>query len=88
MEKSKKSNKKEKDWGVAKKIGLILLFLVVLCTISYGIVVFVRGLNEKIVESQLNDESWLTENVSVAKDSSLGKIFMQLVSQMKLKYLI
>ncbi len=73
MEKSKKSNKKEKDWGVAKKIGLILLFLVVLCTISYGIVVFVRGLNEKIVESQLNDESWLTENVSVAKDSSLGK---------------
>ena len=50
MEKSKKSKKKEKDWGVAKKIGLILLFLVVLCTISYGIVVFVRGLNEKIVE--------------------------------------
>ena len=73
MEKSKKSNKKEKDWGVAKKIGLILLFLVVLCAISYGIVVFVRGLNEKIVESQLNDESWLTENVLVAKDSSLGK---------------
>ena len=73
MEKSKKSNEKEKDWGVAKKIGLILLFLVVLCAISYGIVVFVRGLNEKIVESQLNDESWLTENVSVAKDSSLGK---------------
>ena len=73
MEKSKKSKKKEKDWGVAKKIGLILLFLVVLCAISYGIVVFVRGLNEKIVESQLNDESWLTENVSVAKDSSLGK---------------
>ena len=34
---------------------------------------FIRGLNEKIVESQLNDEDWLSENIKISKDKSLGK---------------
>ena len=41
--------------------------------LSYGAVVFIRGLNEKIVESQLNDEDWLADNVEVVKNGSLGK---------------
>ena len=73
MKKRKKLNHGKKDWGMVKKIGLVVLFLVVICGISFAAVMFVRGLNEKIVESQLNDEDWLADNVKISKDSSLGK---------------
>ena len=73
MKKRKKLNHGQKDWGMAKKIGLIILFLVVICGISFGVVMFIRGLNEKIVESQLNDEDWLAKNIKISKNTSLGK---------------
>ena len=73
MKKRKKLNREKKDWGMAKKIGLVVLFLLVISAISYGVVVFVRGVNEKIVESQLNDEDWLADNVSITKNASLGE---------------
>ena len=58
---------------MAKKIGLVVLFLLVISAISYGVVVFVRGVNERIVESQLNDEDWLADNVSITKNDTLGE---------------
>ena len=73
MKKRKKLNHEKRDWGLAKKIGLVVLFLLVISGLSYGAVVFIRGLNEKIVESQLNDEDWLADNVEVVKNGSLGK---------------
>ena len=73
MKKRKKLNHGKKDWGLLKKIGLVVLFLVVICGISYGAVMFIRGLNEEIVKSQLNDEDWLAENVKISKNASLGK---------------
>ena len=73
MKKRKKLNREKKDWGMAKKIGLVVLFLLVISAISYGVVVFVRGVNEKIVESQLNDEDWLADNVSITKNDTLGE---------------
>ena len=73
MKKRKKLTHGKRDWGMVKKIGLVVLFLVVICGISYAAVMFVRGLNEKIVESQLNDEDWLADNIKISKDSSLGK---------------
>ena len=73
MKKRKKLNHEKRDWGLAKKIGLVVLFLLVISGLSYGAVVFIRGLNEKIVESQLNDEDWLADNVKVVKNGSLGK---------------
>ena len=63
----------KRDWGLVKKIGLVVLFLLVISGLSYGAVVFIRGLNEKIVESQLNDEDWLSSNVRLVKNGSLGK---------------
>ena len=73
MKKRKKLNHEKRDWGLAKKIGLVVLFLLVISGLSYGAVVFIRGLNEKIVESQLNDEDWLSSNVRLVKNGSLGK---------------
>jgi len=73
MKKRKKLNREKKDWGMAKKIGLVVLFLLVISAISYGVVVFVRGVNERIVESQLNDEDWLADNVSITKNDTLGE---------------
>lgn len=58
---------------MVKKVGLVVLFLLVVGGLSYGAVVVVRNLNEKIVQSQLNDEVWLDDNVKIMKDSSLGK---------------
>lgn len=72
MKKRKKSNHEKKDWGMVKKIGLVILFLLVICVVSYGVVVAVRSLNEKIVEIHLNDEEWLNEHVKISKDASLG----------------
>lgn len=40
MKKKKKLNHKE--WGMVKQIGLVILFLLVICSISYGVVVAVR----------------------------------------------
>lgn len=73
MKKKEKKSMQEKDWGMVKRVGLIILFLVVICGISYGAVVFVRGLNQKILESQLNDEDWLSSHIEISKDSNLGK---------------
>ena len=73
MKKKKKLNHGKRDWGLVKKIGLVVLFLLVISGLSYGAVVFIRGLNEKIVESQLNDEDWLSSNVRLVKNGSLGK---------------
>ena len=73
MKKREKLNREKKDWGMAKKIGLVVLFLLVISAISYGVVVFVRGVNERIVESQLNDEDWLADNVSITKNDTLGE---------------
>ena len=73
MKKRKKLSRDKKDWGMVKKIGLVVLFLLVVGGLSYGAVVVVRNFNEKILESQLNDEDWLDDNVKIAKDSSLGK---------------
>lgn len=73
MKKRKKLTHGKRDWGMVKKIGFVVLFLVVICGISYAAVMFVRGLNEKIVASQLNDEDWLADNVKISKDSTLGK---------------
>lgn len=73
MKKRKKLNHGKRDWGLVKKIGLVVLFLLVISGLSYGAVVFIRGLNEKIVESQLNDEDWLSSNVRLVKNGSLGK---------------
>ena len=73
MKKRKKLNREKKDWGMTRKIGLVVLFLLVISAISYGVVVFVRGVNERIVESQLNDEEWLANNVSITKNDTLGE---------------
>lgn len=73
MKVKKRINNYKRDWGIIKKIGLVVLFLVVICGVSYSAVMFIRGLNEKIVESQLNDEDWLSENIKISKDKSLGK---------------
>lgn len=73
MKKRKKLSRDKKDWGMVKKIGLVVLFLLVVGGLSYGAVVVVRNFNEKILESQLNDEAWLDDNVKIAKNSSLGK---------------
>ena len=73
MKKRKKLNHGKRDWGLVKKIGLVVLFLLVISGLSYGAVVFIRGLNEKIIESQLNDEDWLSSNVRIVKNGSLGK---------------
>ena len=73
MKKRKKLSRDKKDWGMVKKIGLVVLFLLVVGGLSYGAVVVVRNFNEKILESQLNDEDWLDDNVKIAKNSSLGK---------------
>ena len=73
MKVKKRINNDKRDWGIIKKIGLVVLFLVVICGVSYSAVMFIRGLNEKIVESQLNDEDWLSENIKISKDKSLGK---------------
>ena len=73
MKKRKKLSGDKKDWGMVKKIGLVVLFLLVVGGLSYGAVVVVRNFNEKILESQLNDEDWLDDNVKIAKNSSLGK---------------
>lgn len=73
MKVKKRINNDKRDWGILKKIGLVVLFLVVICGVSYSAVMFIRGLNEKIVESQLNDEDWLSENIKISKDKSLGK---------------
>lgn len=73
MKKRKKLSRDKKDWGMVKKVGLVVLFLLVVGGLSYGAVVVVRNLNEKIVQSQLNDEVWLDDNVKIMKDSSLGK---------------
>lgn len=73
MKKRKKLSRDKKDWGMVKKIGLVVLFLLVVGGLSYGAVVVVRNFNEKILESQLNDEDWLDDNVKIAKKSSLGK---------------
>lgn len=73
MKKRKKLNKEKKDWGMVKKIGLVILFLLVICGISYGVVVAVRSLNEKIVEAHLNDEDWLADHVKISKNTNLGK---------------
>ncbi len=73
MKKKKSVELSDKDWSMVKKIGLVVLFLVVICGLSYAAVVFVRGLNEKIVESQLNDEDWLDENVKIEKDPNYGE---------------
>ena len=73
MKKREKLNREKKDWGMAKKIGLVVLFLLVISAISYGVVVFVRGVNERMVESQLNDEDWLADNVSITKNDTLGE---------------
>ena len=73
MKVKKRINNDKRDWGIIKKIGLVVLFLVVICGVSYSAVMFIRGLNEKIVESQLNDEDWLSENIKISKDNSLGK---------------
>lgn len=70
MKKKKKLNHKE--WGMVKQIGLVILFLLVICSISYGVVVAVRCLNEKIEEIHFNDEEWLNEHVNISKDASLG----------------
>ena len=73
MKKRKKLNKEKKDWGMVKKIGLVILFLLFICGISYGVVVAVRSLNEKIVEAHLNDEDWLADHVKISKNTNLGK---------------
>lgn len=73
MKVKKRINNDKRDWGIIKKFGLVVLFLVVICGVSYSAVMFIRGLNEKIVESQLNDEDWLSENIKISKDKSLGK---------------
>ena len=73
MKKRKKLNKEKKDWGMVKKIGLVILFLLVICGISYGVVVAVRSLNEKIVEAHLNDDAWLADHVKISKNTNLGK---------------
>ena len=73
MKKKKKSNGEKKDLGVLKKIGLVVIFLVVISGLSYAAVVFIRGLNDKIVASQLNDEDWLMDNVNITKNNGLGK---------------
>ena len=72
MKAKKRINHDKRDWGVIKKIGLVVLFLVVICGVSYAAVMFIRGLNEKIVESQLNDEDWLSKNIKISKNESLG----------------
>ena len=72
MKKRRKVNEK-RDFGVLKKIGLVVIFLAVISGLSYAAVVFIRGLNDKIVASQLNDEDWLIDNVNIVKNSDLGK---------------
>lgn len=73
MKKRKKLNKEKKDWGMVKKIGLVILFLLVICGISYGVVVAVRNINEKVLEAHLNDEDWLADHVKISKNTNLGK---------------
>lgn len=73
MKKRKKLSKEKKDWGMIKKIGLVILFLLVIGGISYGVVVAVRSLNEKIVEAHLNDDAWLADHVKISKNTNLGK---------------
>lgn len=72
MKKRRRVNKK-RDWNLIKRIALVVLFLTVISAISCGAVIFIRGLNEKIVESQLNDEGWLAQHIKITKNSNLGK---------------
>lgn len=62
----------KKDWSLVKKIGLVVLFLAILCGISYGVAMAVRHVNEKVLSAHLKDEEWLKKNVVVSKDSTLG----------------
>ena len=73
MKRKKRLNHDKKDWGMVKKIGLVVLFLLVICGISYGVVIAVKHINEKVMEAHLNDEDWLTENITITKNNQLGK---------------
>lgn len=72
MKKKKRVNKK-RDWNLIKRVALVVLFLVIISAVSCGVVIFIRGLNEKIVESQLNDEAWLAQHIKITKNNNLGK---------------
>lgn len=72
MKRKKRLNHDKKDWGMVKKIGLVVLFLLVICGISYGVVIAVKHINEKVMEAHLNDEDWLTENITITKNNQLG----------------
>ncbi len=72
MKKKKRVNKK-RDWNLIKRVALVVLFLVIISVVSCGVVIFIRGLNEKIVESQLNDEAWLAQHIKITKNNNLGK---------------
>ena len=71
--KKKKEVSEKKDFSMFKRIGLIILFLIVICGVSYGVVVVVRNLNEKLLEARLNDEDFISDHVQILKDKSLGK---------------
>ena len=71
--KKKKEVSEKKDFSMFKRIGLIILFLIVICGVSYGGVVVVRNLNEKLLEARLNDEDFISDYVQILKDKSLGK---------------
>lgn len=73
MKEKRKFSFKEKDWSIVQKIGLVVLFLLVICAISYGGVVSVRYFNKKIVEIHLNDIDWLNSHIKISKNSSLGE---------------
>lgn len=88
MKKRKKLNHERKDWGMVKRIGLVILFLLVVCAISYGVVVLVRNLNDKILEIHLNDEDWLAEHVSITKIVIWVTAFIPLIILMAMSHMI
>lgn len=73
MKKRKRLTHEKKYWSMIKKVGLVLLFLLVICGVSYGFVVAVKNINQKILEVHLNDEDWLNEHVKISRNASLGK---------------
>ena len=72
MKKRKKLIHEKKYCSMIKKVGLVVLFLLVICGVSYGVVIAVKNINQKILEVHLNDEDWLNEHVKISRNTSLG----------------
>lgn len=88
MKRKKRLNREKKDWGMVKKIGLVVLFLLVICGISYGVVIAVKYINEKVMEAHLNDEDWLAEHVTITKIISQVIAFIQLIILKDMNHMI